>query len=202
MGQIISNQNLHLYYYRYSFLLVKYHWAFILLGFFITLVLSGVGFVKQPLPSFLDPKRVNLEKNLKHLKKNLEIIFFYKGVWRPGWRNSYKSAYCVEERQHRAHQVSRAHTRRVWESQKGQQVRRFGARLRLLRLGLGRGAQRLRVWREGEVSGGERRAWRLGGRGQIKSVKIQETPRLIAWACRPHTRLRRTHQFEIGHLAR
>ena len=41
----------------YSFLLVKYHWAFIFLGFFICLVLTGVGFVKQPLPSFLDPKK-------------------------------------------------------------------------------------------------------------------------------------------------
>lgn len=42
---------------KYSFLLVKYHWAFIFLGFFICLVLTGVGFVKQPLPSFLDPKK-------------------------------------------------------------------------------------------------------------------------------------------------
>lgn len=41
----------------YSFLLVKYHFAFILLGVFICLVLTGVGFVKQPLPSFLDPKK-------------------------------------------------------------------------------------------------------------------------------------------------
>ncbi len=43
--------------FRYSFLLVKYHWAFVLLTVFICLVLTGVGFVKQPLPSFLDPKR-------------------------------------------------------------------------------------------------------------------------------------------------
>ena len=43
----------------YSFLLVKYHWAFLLIGLIITIVLTGCGFLKQPLPNFLDPKRVN-----------------------------------------------------------------------------------------------------------------------------------------------
>ena len=43
----------------YSFLLVKYHWVFLLVGITITVVLTGVSFVKQPLPNFLDPKRVS-----------------------------------------------------------------------------------------------------------------------------------------------
>lgn len=41
----------------YSFILVKYHWAILLFGLFTCLVLTGVGFVKQPLPNFLDPKK-------------------------------------------------------------------------------------------------------------------------------------------------
>lgn len=52
--------NLTFFYFSYSFLLVKYHWAFLLVGLIITIVLTGCGFLKQPLPNFLDPKRVNL----------------------------------------------------------------------------------------------------------------------------------------------
>ena len=43
----------------YSFLLVKYHWVFLLIGITTTVIFTGVSFVKQPLPNFLDPKRVS-----------------------------------------------------------------------------------------------------------------------------------------------
>jgi hypothetical protein len=42
----------------YSYLLIKYHYIFLIVGLVITIVFTGSSFAKQPLPSFRDPQKV------------------------------------------------------------------------------------------------------------------------------------------------